>query len=152
MLLTELTQKSMPSKVKWDSKCEKATSMLKSLLSQAPILSTPDWTKPFILQSDASAFGLEYVLSQINNLGEEHPIAFASKKFSPPEQNYFAIERKALAIVKGIQHYRIYLKGNPFVIQMDHNTLTHLANVKDSHGRLAWWALSLKHYQFKVEY
>ena len=66
----------MPIKVKWDSKCEKATSMWKSPLTQAHILSTLDWTRPFILQTDASAFGLGYVLSQINDLGEEHPIAF----------------------------------------------------------------------------
>ena len=134
MPLTELTQKSMPNNVKWDSNCEKATSMLTSLLTQARILSTPDWTKPLILQTDASAFGLGYVLTQINDLGAEHPIAFASKKLSPPEQNYSAIEREALAIVKGIIHYKTYLEGNLFIIQMDHNPLTHLANLKDSHG------------------
>ena len=92
--LTELTRKSMPNKVKWDSKCEKATSMLKSLLTQAPILSTPDWTKPFILQTDASAFGLGYVLSHINDLGGGTPYSICIKKFSPPKQNYSAIERK----------------------------------------------------------
>ena len=70
----------MPNKVKWDSRCEKAFSMLKNLLTQAPILSTLDWSKPFILQTDASAVGLGYILSQFNELGEEHPIAFASKK------------------------------------------------------------------------
>ena len=78
--------------------------MLKSQLTQAPILSTLDWSKSFILQTDASAVGLGYVLSQINKLGEEHPIAFASKKLSPPERNYSAIECEALAIVKGIKH------------------------------------------------
>ena len=35
--LTELTRKSMTNKVKWDSRYEKAFSMLKSLLTQAPI-------------------------------------------------------------------------------------------------------------------
>ena len=86
--LTELTRKSMTNKVKWDSRFELTFSMLKSLLTQAPILSTPDWSKPFLLQTNASAVGLGYVLSQINKLGEEHPIIFASKKLSPPERNY----------------------------------------------------------------
>ena len=104
--------------------------MWKSVLTQAPILSSLDWIKSFILQIDASAFGLGYVLSQINDLGEEHLVAFASKKLSPPEQNYSAIEREALGIVKGIEHYRTYLNGNPFAIHMDHNPLTHLANLK----------------------
>ena len=70
----------MPKQVKWNEKCDKAFIELKEVLTRAPILVTPDWTKPFILQTDASAFGLGYVLSQIDGTGEEHPIAFASKK------------------------------------------------------------------------
>ena len=126
--------------------------MLKSLLTQAPILSTPDWSKPFILQTDASAVGLGYVLSQINKLREEHPIAFASKKLSPPERNYSAIERESLAIVKGIKHFQTYLQGVQFKVQTDHNPLTNLSNLKDSHSRLARWALTLQSYNFTIEH
>ena len=57
--LTELTRKSMPNKVKWGSRSEKAFSMLKCLLTQAFILSTPDWSKPFILQTDWDIFSLK---------------------------------------------------------------------------------------------
>ena len=107
------------------------------------MLITPDWDKPFILQTDAFATGLGYVLSQINADGEEQPIAFGSKKLLPREINYSAIEREVLAIVKGIQHFRTYLEGTSFKIETDHNPLTHLSTLKDSHGRLARWALSL---------
>ena len=65
------------------SKCERAFSELKETLTHAPVLVTPDWTLPFILQTDGSAYGLGYVLSQINLKGEEHPIAFAAKKLLP---------------------------------------------------------------------
>ena len=67
--------------VKWNEKCDKAFIELKEILTRGPILVRPDWTKPFILQTDASAFGLGYVLSQIDGTGEEHLIAFASKKY-----------------------------------------------------------------------
>ena len=126
--------------------------MLKSLLTQALILSTPDWSKPFILQTDASAVGLGYVLSQINELGEEHPIAFASKKLFPSEHNYSTIEREALAIVKGIKHFQKYLQAVQFKVQTDHNPLTYYSNLKDSHGRLARWALTLQRYNFTIEH
>ena len=105
------------------------------------MLITPDWDKPFILQTDASATGLGYVLSQIIADGEEHPIAFGTKKLLPREINYSAIEREVLAIVKGIQHFRTYLEGTSFKIETDHNPLTHLSTLKDSHGSLARWAL-----------
>ena len=95
---------------------------------------TPDWNLLFILQTDASATGLGYVLSQVNGKGEEHPIAYTSKKLLASEKNYSAIGRKALAIVKGIKHFRTYLEGSTFTVQMDHNTLTHLGNLKDSQG------------------
>ena len=59
---------------------------IKEVLTRAPISVTPDWTKPFILQTDASAFELGYVLSQIDGTGEEHLIAFASKKLLQSER------------------------------------------------------------------
>ena len=90
-----------------------------------------------------------YVLSQIDGTGEEHPIAFASKNLIQSERNYSAIEREALAIVLGVKHFRTYLQGSKFTIETDHNP-TQLGNLKDSHGRLARWALSLQQYDFTI--
>ena len=70
----------MPKQVKWNEKCDKAFIELKEVLTRAPILVTPDWTKPFILKTDTSAFGLGYDRGRIDGTGKEHPIAFASKK------------------------------------------------------------------------
>ena len=91
--ISSIATKSMSKEVKWIEKCDKAFIELKEVFTHAPILVTPDWTKPFILQTDASAFGLGYVLSQMDGTGEEHPIAFASKKLLQCERNYSAIER-----------------------------------------------------------
>ena len=125
--LLDLTKKNMSKSVKWTSQCEKAFGQLTQALTKGPVLITPGWDKPFTLQTDASATGLGYVLSQINADGEEHSIAFGSKKLLPREINYSAIEREALAIVKGIQHFRTYLEGISFKIETDHNPLTHLS-------------------------
>ena len=58
---------------------------------------------------DASAHGLGYVLSQKDHQGEEHPIAYASKKLLPSgKKNYSAIEREALVIVKGVKCFMTY--------------------------------------------
>ena len=140
----------MPKQVKWNEKCDKAFIELKEILTRAPILVMPDWSKPFILQTDALAFGLGYVLSQIDGIGKEHPIAFASKKLLQSERNYSAIERDALAIVQGVKHFRTYLQGSKFIIETDHNPLTQLGNLMDSHGRLARWVLSLQQYDFTI--
>ena len=114
------------------------------------MLVTPDWTKSFILQTDASAFGLGYILSQIDGTGEEHPITFTSKKILQSERNYSVLEREALANVQGVKHFRTYLQGSKFTIETDHNPLTQLGHLKDSHGMLARWALSLQQYDFTI--
>ena len=100
--MSDLTRKHTPNKAVWGESCQEAFQQVKRALTVAPVLVKPDWSKPFILQTDASAYGLGYVLSQLDSQGEEHPIAFASKKLLASERNYSAIEREALAMVKGV--------------------------------------------------
>ena len=87
------------------------------------------------------------MLSQRNQDGEEHPVAYGSRKLLPREQKYSAIERgtshciwnQALPNLPG---------GNRVPVETDHDQLTQLSNLKDSHGRLARWALTLQPYHF----
>ena len=148
--LTELTRKNKGNTVKWTAECEHAFNLLKVALTKQPVLTTPDWVRKFVLQTDASATGLGYVLSQGGSDGEEHPITYGSRKLLPREQRYSAIEREALAIVAGVKHFRTYFGGVSFQIETDNNPLTHLSTLRDSHGRLAHWALTLQPYRFKV--
>ena len=52
--------------------------------------------------------------------------------------------------MKRNKYFRTYLEGSNFTVQTDHNPLTHLGNLKDSHGRLARWALYLQPYDFTI--
>ena len=88
------------------------------------------------------------MLIQINEKGNEHPLAFGSKKLR--ECNDSAIKREALAIVIRIKHFQKYLEGTKFIVQMDHNPFTKLSTLKNSHGQLARWALALQPLNFSV--
>ena len=57
------------------------------------VLRVANPTKPYILQTDASERGLGVVLSQVDAQGEEHPVAFTSRKLLPQEMNYSTIEK-----------------------------------------------------------
>ena len=59
---------------------------LKSSLVAAPVLTFPNVTKPFVLDTDA--IGLGAVLSQIDNSDREHPVALASRSLSWTERRY----------------------------------------------------------------
>ena len=79
--LTDLTRKSAPNVVQWSDACNHAFEVLNNRLCKSPILSSPDFLKPFILQTDASDRGARAVLSQIGEDGEEHPVGYYSRKF-----------------------------------------------------------------------
>ena len=56
--LTDLTRKTKPNQVVWTPECAAAFDQLKDSLCSSPVLMSPDWDKPFILQTDASNRGV----------------------------------------------------------------------------------------------
>ena len=55
--LTDLTRKRKPEKIEWDQGCQEAFDKLKKALCSNPVLRNPDFTKEFVLQTDASDRG-----------------------------------------------------------------------------------------------
>ncbi len=150
--LTELTRKDKPNIIVWGKETQQSFQHLKDSLTHYPVLATSLWERPFILQTDASDSGIAYVLAQRNEIGEEHPLAYGSRKLLPRERKFSTIEKEALAIVEGTRHFRIYLEGTEFTIETDHDPLTHLAKLKDSHGRIGRWALSMQPYHYTINH
>ena len=98
---------------------------LKSVLTQAPILTYPDFSTnapAFVLQTDASAAGLGAMLEQGG-----HVIAYASRTLTKSESNYCVIQKKCLAIVFGMKQFRHYLLGRSFTLMTDHAPLQWLS-------------------------
>ena len=110
--LHRLTEKT--ASFKWTTECQTAFETLKHTLTSAPILAHPDYSKEFILDTDASAVGIGAVLSQVQSDGNERPIAYASRTLSKPERCYCVTQRELLAVVTFIKHFRPYLLGRSF--------------------------------------
>lgn len=125
---------------------------IKNALAVSPVLSSPDYDRQFIVQTDASDRGLGAVLSQTNDQGEDVPIAYYSRKLQPRQIRYSSIEKECLAIVAGLQHFQPYLIGHDFVIQTDHRALSYIETMRNANGPLMRWALSLQPYSFTVVY
>jgi hypothetical protein len=135
----------------WTTEQENAFQHLKAKLTSQPILQYPDFTKEFILTTDASNLGLGAVLSQ-GDIGRDLSIAYASRNLNSAERNYTTSEKELLAIVWGVKHFRPYLYGKKFKIASDHKPLTWIMNVKDPGSRLLRWRIQLEEYDYEIIY
>ena len=71
----------------WSLECQEGFDNLKKALISAPILAYPDYSKPFILETDASLKGLGAVLSQKGDDNTVGVIAYASRSLKPGEKS-----------------------------------------------------------------
>ena len=69
----------------WTDKEESSFQALKDALTSCPILGYPDFSLPFIIETDASKEGLGAVLSQRQE-GKIKVIAYASRGLRPAEK------------------------------------------------------------------
>ena len=85
----------------WSVECSNAFQKLKELLTSSPVLVFPKFGPgcEFILETDASYIGLGAVLSQQQEDGSVHPIAYASRSLDQHEQNYGVTELETLGLV-----------------------------------------------------
>jgi hypothetical protein len=125
-LTTPLSNLLKKNSFKWDNNAEECFETLKRVMSSAPVLATPDFTKPFVVECDASGFGIGAVLMQ-----DGHPIAFESRKLNKREGLKSTYNKEMLAIMHALAKWRQYLLGSKFSIRTDHNSLQYLLQEKN---------------------
>ncbi|KAL1129482.1 hypothetical protein AAG570_012427 [Ranatra chinensis] len=138
-------------------KFEITDDMLKSLdwakehLCREPALRFPDFTKQFVVTTDASQVALGAVLSQLDHLGDR-PVAFATRKLTSAESRYSAIERELFGVVWAVEYFRPYLWGRQFLIKTDHKPLVWVGGLKETSARVAHWKERLAAYSFTISH
>ncbi|KAG1940759.1 retrotransposable element [Pimephales promelas] len=151
--LTALT--SVKSSFRWSDAAQTAFDRLKTLFTTAPILLTPDVSRQFIVEVDASEVGVGAVLSQRSAAdGKVHPCAFFSHRLSPAERNYDVGNRELLAIRLALGEWRQWLEGStvPFLVWTDHRNLEYIRSAKRLNARQARWALFFTRFDFSISY
>ena len=78
--LRELTPKNAT--YEWTPACEIAMTQLKEKQTTAPVLAFPAVDRDFTVETDASISGIGAVLSQRQDDGKLHPVAYASRSLS----------------------------------------------------------------------
>lgn len=104
----------------WNDEAELAFEDLKQALSNAPVLALPNFQKPFVVETDASKYGVEAILQQ-----EGHPVAYISKALAVQHHALSTYEKEFIALVFALEKWRPYLFGRRLTIRTDHQSLKH---------------------------
>jgi len=134
----------------WTTKRQDVWLELKKRLMAPPILISPDVSKKFLLQTDASLFGIGAVLSQKDEKGHDHAVAYASRSLKGAELRMATIEKECLAIFWAVKYFQIYLRGVFFEIITDHMPLKWLMKNEQPSARLMRWSLMLQEFDFRI--
>ena len=101
--LTTLLEKDV---FQWLDRASIAFDKLKAAMTTTPVLTLPDFNRPFIIEADASGVGIGAILIQ-----DGRPLAYTSKTLSPSHQNKSTYDKEMLAIVRAATRWRPYLIG-----------------------------------------
>jgi len=105
-----------------------------------------------VVETDTSDFVSRAVLSQYNDEGTLHPVAFFSKKHSPAECNYEIYDEELMAIGRAFEEWRAELQPveNPISVLTDHKNLEYFTTTKQFNCRQARWVQFLSQFNFKI--
>ena len=134
-------------------KALEAFEWLKQACMDSPVLAFADYTKNFLLETDASKEGLGAVLSQKQEDGWFNPVAYGSWALSTHEKNYHSMKLKFLALKWAVtEHFKEYLLYQPFLVRTDNNPLTYIMSTPNLDATGHHWVSALAKYDFRLEY
>ena len=117
---------------------------LKKTLTSYHILRYFNPTLETCLKTDSSQHTVGSVLAQCVE-GIEHVVADASQSFTPQ-----ILHKECYAIVWAAKKFTKYLDGCHFGVYTEHHSLCSLFKIRDPHGKLAHWAITLQEYDFHI--
>ena len=129
----------------WGEEQQSSFLKLKHAITSAPILTHYSITAPTRVVVDASPWAVGAVLLQQQSDSTYRPVAFGSRALTEAEIKYSQIEKEALAIVFGCEHFHLYLYGKSFEMETDHRPLEYIfkpkASGKPAPARVERWSL-----------
>ena len=128
--LTHLTKKDVP--FEWTIKCQSAFDALKKAFMSDVILCHYNLNLKIIVETDASDYVSEGILSQYNKNDVLHLIAYFSKKHNSAKCNYEIYNKELMAIVRTFKEWRPELEGSTYSIDVitDHKNLEYFMFTK----------------------
>lgn len=131
----------------WTEASDQAFQELKTIMTTSPVLALPDFTKKFVVETDACSTGLGAVLMQ-----DSRPIAFISKALSLRNQNLSIYEKEFMAVLLAVQKWKHYLQGAHFIIRTDQQSIKYIMEQKVTTALQQRWISKLIGLDYEIQY
>ena len=132
--LNMLRKKNVP--FVWGEEQAQVFEKLKMAITSPPVLSIPDFSKQFVLQTDACGTAVAAMLLQQHDDGRR-PMVFASMSLTDEERKYSTYELEALAVLFGMEKFKFYLQYQEFCLETDNKALSWVLARPHKTGRVA---------------
>ena len=140
----------------WTESCDKAFNSIKEKLRVAQMLHYPNYSKEFLVVTDASSTALGAVLMQRDDHTQKIlPIEYASKTLNSAQSKYSVTDLEAHAVDFGLKKFRYQIAGYPIRVICDHKPLLGLfktKNLNDVSARMARLIIRVQSYDPKISY
>ena len=118
-----------------------------------PVLAFTDYTKEFLLETNAHKEELGTVLSQKQVDGQYHPITYGSQALMAHEKNSHSTKPEFLVLKWVVtEHFKEYLQYQPFLVRTDNNPLTYIMTTPNIDATGHHWVGALARFNFQLEY
>ena len=144
----------------WGPEEQASFDTLKAALSSAPVLRTFDPARRAVLTTDASNVAIAAILTQPDDSGHQHPVAYESRKLTAAERNYPAHVLELLAVVQALRTFRHYLLGSgaprpaecwsDFDLRTDNQAITWLKTNRHLNKMFVRWLDEIEDFRFDV--
>ena len=126
---------------------------LKQACMHSSDLTFTDYTKEFLLETDASREGLGAVLSPKQEDGWYHPVTYDGWALTIHEKNYHSTTLEFLVLKWAItEHFKEYFLYQPFLVRTDNNPLTYIMLTPNLDATGHQWVVALLRFNFQLEY
>jgi hypothetical protein len=133
----------------WDDYAQQSFDDLKTMLSNAPLISAPDYNRDYILYVSASAVLVAGILVQLGDDNHENVIYYVSKNLSGPPLKSKHEEKLALAVVLVVQKMRHYILLRTTKVVTDSNPMQYLLSRCQVNRKFTRWIIILQEYDLE---
>jgi hypothetical protein len=137
--------------VQWTVESRYSFNQIKKALTKALVLTSPNYSKDFLIFSFASFDPVEVVLLRKNVEGLEQPISFFIRALRNVEIKYYIMEKQAHDLVKALKDFRVFVIHSKIIAYSPSTYVKDILIQPDIEGRRSKWISKILEFDLEIK-